>query len=232
MKPEPVPYTLERRKRKTVAITVAPDGSVVVKAPPYVSRKRIDSFVAGRRVWIERCRERYRRHGDRVLPRRYVPGEVHYFLGEPYRLRIETAGTSRPRVTIADGDLVVFAADPADREAVERAVRRWYRSEAIRVFTERIEVNRARFRDPEVRVPSRLTVRWMRTRWGSMTSKGRLTLAIDLVTAPVEAIDYVITHELCHMTEMNHGPAFHALQQSVLPDWRARKAQLAPPRPS
>jgi predicted metal-dependent hydrolase len=58
----------------------------------------------------------------------------------------------------------------------------------------------------------------MRTRWGSMSPAGTLSLSPDLVRTPRECIDYVILHELCHLAHNNHGPAFRALLERVLPD--------------
>lgn len=83
---------------------------------------------------------------------------------------------------------------------------------------ERIEVCLGLFPDPETFRPKGLIVRQTRQRWGSMSSAGRLLLNRRLVQAPVDAIDYVIIHELCHVTEPNHGVAFFKLLGKVMPD--------------
>ncbi|MEZ5745346.1 MAG: M48 family metallopeptidase [Paracoccaceae bacterium] len=67
---------------------------------------------------------------------------------------------------------------------------------------------------------------WTRQRWGSMSPAGRLLLNRRLVQAPVDAIDYVITHELCHVAEPHHGTAFFELLYKVMPDWERRKQRL------
>lgn len=59
-----------------------------------------------------------------------------------------------------------------------------------------------------------------------MSASGRLTLNPDLVRAPMDSIDYVITHELCHLAEPNHSRAFYELQSNVMPDWESRKLRL------
>jgi len=66
----------------------------------------------------------------------------------------------------------------------------------------------------------------MKKRWGSMSPAGHLLLNRRLIQAPVHTIDYVITHELCHVVQPDHGPAFYALLDQVMPDWAQRKQRL------
>ena len=66
----------------------------------------------------------------------------------------------------------------------------------------------------------------MRKRWGSLSANGMLTLNADLIRAPRECIDYVITHELSHLRYKNHGPEFYRFLDKVMPDWEKRKHKL------
>ena len=74
--------------------------------------------------------------------------------------------------------------------------------------------------------PSGITITGARTRFGSCSPKNRLCFSWRLMAYPEEAIDYVVVHELAHIVHRNHGPEFHALVESVLPDHRARRAML------
>ncbi|MFZ1774721.1 MAG: M48 family metallopeptidase [Rhizobiaceae bacterium] len=71
-----------------------------------------------------------------------------------------------------------------------------------------------------------MIVRQIKQHWNSMFPAGRLLLNRRLIEAPVDAIDYVITHELCHIAEPHHGAAFYELLDRVLPDWQHRKQRL------
>ena len=71
-----------------------------------------------------------------------------------------------------------------------------------------------------------ISIREQKTRWGSCSSKGNLNFNWKLVLMPEEILDYVVVHELAHRREMNHGPAFWKIVESVLPDYRARKEWL------
>lgn len=74
--------------------------------------------------------------------------------------------------------------------------------------------------------PAGITITGARTRFGSCSSKNRLCFSWRLMAYPDEAIDYVVVHELAHLVHRNHGPAFHQLVASVLPDADARRALL------
>jgi len=71
-----------------------------------------------------------------------------------------------------------------------------------------------------------VTIRTMQKRWGSMSQGRRLMLNQRLIQAPVDTIDYVITHELCHLLEPDHSPRFFRLLKRVMDDWEQRKEKL------
>ncbi|TFG67910.1 MAG: M48 family peptidase [Anaerolineales bacterium] len=72
-----------------------------------------------------------------------------------------------------------------------------------------------------------LALRMMKSSWGiASVQENRITLNVKLVRMPVEGIDLVIVHELCHLVESNHSKKFYALLERVLPDWKARRARL------
>lgn len=74
--------------------------------------------------------------------------------------------------------------------------------------------------------PTGITITGARGRFGSCSPKNRLCFSWRLMRFPDAAVDYVVVHELAHIAQKNHGPGFHALVSSVLPDWKARRALL------
>ena len=76
--------------------------------------------------------------------------------------------------------------------------------------------------------PVGITITAARTRYGSCSAKGRVSFSCYLMDSPLEAVEYVVAHELCHLRHMNHGPKFYALLEKFMPDWKARKKKLKP----
>lgn len=129
-------------------------------------------------------------------------------------------GAGRARLT--DLGLSVALPDPRDRDAVRAAVERVARAEARRVLSDEVAVAASAL---GVRVAA-LSIRDPRTRWGSCTSTGRLSFSWRLVLAPPEVLRYVAVHEVCHIVEPNHQPAFWALVERLMPGWRAQRLWL------
>lgn len=219
-----IQFRVERRDRRTLEIAVEPDASVVVAAPHAAQDEQIDEKVRKRAGWIMRQQGYFLAFLPRTPQRQFLSGETHLYLGRQYRLRVTRTGTGS--VKLVRGFILV---DPADLDAegsVRQMVQRWRRERAHKKFAERLDVCLSRFSQPESFIPRGLIIRQLERRWGSMSAAGRLLLNERLIEAPTACIDYVITHELCHLEEAHHGPAFFDLLSAVMPDWARRKERL------
>ena len=115
--------------------------------------------------------------------------------------------------------LVVGGASP---EAASGAIDRWYRREARRRITAAVAREAGRLGVEHTSI----AIRDQRTRWGSCSRRGTLSFNWRLVIAPVEVLDYVVIHELCHLRELNHSKAFWRLVDEALPNWREQRRWL------
>ncbi len=216
-------FTLIRSDRRTLGITVTADGDVIVRAPCRAATARVLAFVDARADWIAAARARLATRPPRTPPSTFVEEEMHRHLGTPYRLAVETG--LRPAVRIEDDRLVLTMHRPNRIEARAALLSAWRRAEATRVYADRLTallppfVARGFARPP-------MTIRVLRRRWGSMGRSGEMTLSLDLIRAPLPAIDFVIAHELCHLVHFDHGPGFKALMSATMPDHRERRALL------
>lgn len=219
-----IAFTVERRERRTLEIAVEADATVVVAAPRDAPMEAIAEKVGKRAAWVQRQQRFFSQYLPRTPERQFVTGETHLYLGRQYRLKV--IPYTQASVKLTRGFIVVQSREPERAERTRELVERWYRERAHAKFAERLEASLTRFPEPELFRPRGLIVRRMRQRWGSLSPSLRLLLNRRLIEAPVDGIDYVITHELCHIAEPCHGAGFYALLDRVLPDWPRRKERL------
>ncbi len=221
---ETISYEVRRvDNRKTLGIEVHPDLRVLVRAPADTDTQTIEERVRRRARWISRQLRHFDRYGPRTRPRHYVAGETHLYLGRPLRLKV-VAG-EKNNVIASRGALSVTCSNGISQKKVKSLLQAWYSARAGEVFD---DVMTGCFR-PFGRMghkPPRLAVRAMKTRWGSLSAKGTMTLNSNLVKAPRPCIEYVIVHELCHLVHKDHGTGFYRLLERLMPDWRRRKQRL------
>ncbi|MDP2734943.1 MAG: SprT family zinc-dependent metalloprotease [bacterium] len=226
---ENIEYSLFHVDRKTLEIAVHPDRSVVVKAPLGIDHEAIRTRVAKRAGWIIRQRDFFRQFDPRTPARSFVGGETHLYLGRHYRLKINSG--NHDAIKLIKGFFEIQVEGDVSSEKAKRLLEGWYRVRAEGKFRESFDRCWPHFekrRGTACRAPSkpRLQIRRMQKRWGSLSSKGMLTLNINLIHAPRECIDYVIVHELSHLECNNHNPEFYRFLDKLMPDWEKRKPRL------
>lgn len=220
---ESITFRLRRSARKTLGISVDPEGEVLVTAPEAATMDSVTTIIRRRAAWIlDKQAEVFARPVP-TTPRRYVPGETHRFLGRQYRLSVEpdTRGTRR------EGDRIIVGGVSADEpRRIRNRLNNWYSREAREIFPERLAACFALFRGEIDRSP-KLKISPLEKRWGSFIQASHtLILNRALVQASLPLIDYVVIHELCHAWHPNHDHDFIAVLHAKLPDWAARKKEL------
>ena len=142
-----ISFRLERRHRKTLAISVCPDGEVEVIAPIEAPLKKILEKVRKRAPWIHRQQRFFSQFQPRTSKREYVAGETHLYLGRQYRLKIMPH--VQQQVKLHRGRLIVQSLKPRQPEVTRALVEQWYRERAQVKFRERLAQCRQRFAKPE-----------------------------------------------------------------------------------
>lgn len=171
-------YTLVKSARRTIAIEIKRDGTVVVRAPRRAKDEEIKSFVKSKRGWIEK-------HLARIAS---APKAEKFSLKEIAEMKAKVYSP------------LVFK---------------------VKFFAEKAGVSYGK-----------VSVRAQKTLWGSCNKKGDLSFNCLLSLLPQELFDYVVVHELCHRKQMNHSAAFWREVEKILPDYKARRANLKKTAPS
>ncbi len=216
-------YKVILSRRRSISIIVRPDKSVTVRAPLRTSLKSIERFVQLKSAWIQKHLNTNPGIKLANYDKNYVDGEIFLYLGKEYKLqKIVSAG----QYVKLNGELIeVGQEDLNDTGRTRFLLVRWYILTARKDLTERLRdiLNR----NEELRFePSGLVIRQLKSRWGSCSSKGKITFNSELVKLDPVLIDYVIIHELCHLKHHNHGPDFHKMLGELIPDYKSLRKEL------
>ena len=217
-------YRLSRSSRKTLGITVTSEGLLKVSAPREVSVEEIEQRLIRRRRWILRNIEESVSLPPPLPERQWVGGESHQYLGRNYRLRIRSS--DELRVRLLGGFFLVDVPDAEDREQIQKLMERWYVEHAVNLIQRRLDQLVETSSPLRLRQSPPLLVRKMSKRWGSCSPSGRILVNREAIKLPLDCLDYVLTHELCHLKHPHHGKEFWMLLRRLMPDWKRRKYRL------
>lgn len=218
-----IAYELTYTRRKSVGITVHADRRVTVRAPHGVSAAEIEKIVRKKGEWILKKQQAFEAYPAAPPPHQYVSGEIYFYLGQRYRLRL--IEDKDEGVQANGGRLILRVRDTNDGQRKEKLVEGWYRQQATILFPQRLTAVYPRAARLGIPFPQ-LKIRKMKSRWGSCSSKGTVTLNLKLIEMPEAVIDYVLLHELAHLKEHNHSKAYYRVLDELLPDWKERREEL------
>ncbi len=213
----PVIDRIVRSRRRTVSLQVTADAQLIVRAPKWVSYTAIQDFVNDKQRWIRKRQRIAHEIRQRHRPHSFVDGESFLYLGErwPFSLRPD----SKQPLEFDFGGFSLGDARYADARA---CFQDWYRRQAESVIPAKVRAFAARFglRYRSVRISAAVS------RWGSCSSKGTLNFSWRLMMAPMQALDYVVAHELAHLVEHNHSKRFWAQVSQMFPAYRDARRWL------
>lgn len=199
-----------------------PDGHIRVAAPLTMKDEAIRLAVVSRIGWIRRQHRKFEAQA-RQSQRDMVTGESHFFLGRRYRLRV-VEGKHRPAVRPRIGQTLEMRV-PFDTTAArrERLLHGWYRQELRRLILELLATWQ-----PKVGVSVReWGIKRMKTKWGSCNPRAkRIWLNLELAKKSERCLEYILVHELLHLTLRHHDRHFLSAMSDLLPDWRSRREEL------
>lgn len=209
---------IKRSRRKTVAIYVYPDSRVEIRVPLLYNVNNVEPFLVKHSRWLFNRLDS--KNNNNIIPKRFVDGELHYFLGKQYPIKVNVS--SKNSVVFKD-DVIYISTKSL--ELVERLLDRWYLEQAKRVYQE-IATPLIRQMEKYNVAPTTFAIKKMKTRWGSCSRKGNISLNLHLIKLSEQCIKEVILHELCHLVHFNHSKEFYALMTAEMPDWKNWKKEL------
>ena len=215
-----------------MALYVHPDKSVEIRMPLLFSVDEIEPFLIKHSRWLFNRLDLPEKKP--VEPKKFVSGELHYFLGKQYPIEIVASDKNsvvfdnekiviRQRVNKSTSQQVNLSKSVS--KSVSDLLDRWYLEQAERVFQE-ISIPLVESMKKYNVAPKSFAIKKMKTRWGSCSSKGNINLNLHLIKLPEQCIKEVILHELCHLVHFNHSKDFYALMTAEMPDWKVWKKEI------
>lgn len=216
------------KRVKTMRLYISRNGQAKLTVPTTRSKDEVMDFLHKNKEWLisalERSKARIQRE-EQKTQHAMKQGEVFYFLGKQYTLRIEEhKQTQGIKIKIEDDSLVIEAPNDCNADETRDAINNWYYKEFKALITHYVD----KWVPYMLEAPLK-AVRYKvwKSKWGTMMPTARIaTFNLRLIFYPKEAIEAVVVHELCHLKEPSHNARFHALMKRYLPDYKTRLLAL------
>ncbi len=214
----------KRSVRRNIHVHFEDNGRMKVTAPLRSSSKSIHLVLSDMHDQIVELRRLVRERNRGVSPIRYRQGARHYYLGRSFVLDIWRDPHAQPQVVLRTDRIEVHVREWGE-DTVRELLLNWYRQQAQLYFYQRMFMIASSawwLRN----IPHQMQLRRMKRSWGTCSTSGLITLNPLLMKAPPQYVDYVIAHELCHLREHNHSPAFYRLLEKLIPNWETLRNAL------
>jgi len=222
-KPKTLEYTLVRSARKTIGIDVRSNGDVTVRIPKHVSNQQAEAMLSKKLDWVLKHKQRFEEVAQRTPVKRLADGEKMFFLGQEHLLRVKVDPEVKNTVLMNGSHIDISCQSEA---LVESLLQQWLHDQAKEQFPAIIAPLLEQFKERHQISPSKITIKWMKSRWGSCSSRRSISLNSRLIMASPRCIEHVFAHELCHLIHMNHSKNYYDTLSEFMPDWKERKREL------
>ncbi|MBS4197320.1 M48 family metallopeptidase [Lederbergia citri] len=215
-------FEIKYKNRTSIGITIDSYGNVEVQAPKGTSDDRVLQLLEEKWDLIQ---QKLKEMQDRLLgPQKkvYEYGESFLYLGNNYPIQIfQDINITQEHVVFEAGKLYIYVKQ-ADSEKIKQALKRFYYKQCKALVEKSISSYQNNFKTK----PRSIRITDNKTTWGTCDSKLQLTFNWRLAMAPLEVIDYVVVHEMCHMVHLNHDRSFWRLVGKIMPDYKEKENWL------
>ncbi|WP_252225879.1 SprT family zinc-dependent metalloprotease [Clostridium sp. ZBS2] len=225
-KGEIIEFQIIRRKRKSICIKIDINGEVQVVAPIRTSKEYILNFVNSKHDWIIEKRRELKTVLNKKVKREFINGGTFMYLGKEYPIclifndkvkKISIDFINEHSTTNIEGiSKFLINTNTYENEKLKKALEIWYRSKTLDIVKERIRVHKLEFKDKITKV----TIKEQKRRYASINIKNETYFNWRISMAPLEVIDYIVVHEMCHMDFRNHSKQFWNRVEEVMPNYK------------
>ena len=205
-------YNLTFKNKKNLSIKLDSNGELIVYAPIGMTIKYIEKILLSKEKWIIT-------NINKIENSNINNNNTIYFLGRKFNSKIEL---SECDYIYLDGDVIFIKTKNLEISYIERLLSNWYKVQANVIIKERVKELSKKY----CLFPSKLIIKNQKTRWGSCNSNKEIRLNWRLILMPYYVMDYIITHELCHLKHMNHSKNFWNLIDNYIRNYKEAEKWL------
>lgn len=213
-----IKFNIIYRKRKTMSLEIKRDGIINVIAPNGLDKTFIVDKVKNKSDWIIKKLDEIEVLNNNRYIRSYESGDIFLYLGNEYILEVlvdkSIIGTS---VSLENNKLIVRS-NSNNKDVIQRALKNWYTDETLGIVKERINYYKLFFEN----TVTSIKIKDQKSRWASCTYKNEILFNLRCSMMPIQIIDYIVVHEMCHMEHRNHSKDFYLAVERILPDYKER----------
>jgi predicted metal-dependent hydrolase len=198
-------------------------GNVEVHAPKGITEERVRQILESNWDQIQHSIKEINGRISGEQEKVYEEGEKFLYLGTSFAIKIiHEQKLTKDHVIFKENLLEVYVGELND-ERVKLAIKRFYYQECKAIVEKRIRYFQTHFKV----APRSIKISDSKTTWGTCDSNRQLTFNWRLAMAPMQVIDYVVVHEMCHMVHLNHDRSFWRLVGKIMPDYKEKEQWLA-----
>jgi predicted metal-dependent hydrolase len=210
-----IEVVVTRKNRKTISIKISESCEIIICAPLNIDDEKVKEIIKDKEEWVAQSLKQIETKRKENVSFK----EGILYLGIRYTLDIHKVKHKTLKIIFDNNTFNIYISESLLEKEMDvhlkELLTKWYRVQARRIFQERVNYYSSKLKVS----PKRMAIKDQKSRWGSCSSKGNINLNYRLIMAPIEIIDYVIVHELCHLVHLNHSKEFWALVKEISPNY-------------
>lgn len=210
-----IEFNIIYKKRKTLGIYIDVYGNIEIRVPKDTKELQVQELVKQKFEWIYKKSNEMKERTKGFKKKTYVQGETFMYLGKDYPIQVFVRNEIDKNNAVLEEDILKVYVKIDEDTQVQEALKRFYFQKGKALIDKRIQ-----YYQQQIKIkPKSFKLSSNKSNWGTCNSKKELTFNWKLIMAPIEVIDYVIVHEMCHLIHMNHDRSFWRLVGKILPDY-------------
>ena len=217
-----IKFNIEYKKRKKMKIQIDQGRRITVLVPKGTEEKYVIELVKLRASLIlEKLKSMEKKTKD-IVENKYEDGDKLLYLGKYYVMNIIRDNNTEKNMINFNNEEFTIKLKDYDKDMVKKLIKRFYKKQCKKVILKRIKHYDSYFN----KKIKNIEIIESKNKWGSCNLNGKLDFNWRLIMAPIEIIDYVVVHEMCHLAHMNHLKSFWRLLGKIIPDYKKRSEWL------